>query len=91
MTADIDGLLRKRAAQIDPDLLGNSDARLMTTAADELARLRRERDELRKALNDITWLRPVGPTRNNLVERMERIAINALEGYALTERKKGDG
>jgi hypothetical protein len=35
--------------------------------------------ELRAALTEIAYLRPFGPTRNKLVERMERIAVNALD------------
>lgn len=35
--------------------------------------------ELEKALKDIAFLRPPGPTRSKLIEQMERIALNAME------------
>lgn len=35
-----------------------------------------------KALREIAFMRPLGPCRSKLVERMERVAINALDAYA---------
>jgi hypothetical protein len=62
-----------------------SDAELVEIAAGApratslASRLATELLELRAALREIAFLRPLGPTRNKLVEQMERIAINALD------------
>lgn len=38
----------------------------------------RQRDELREALQQIAWLRPLGDTKNHLLIKMEKIALAAL-------------
>ncbi len=68
--------LRKRAAQIDPDLLGNSDARLMTTAADELARLR-------AALTDATAVSVPGKAEGYVLVLKEPTEAMLIAGCAI--------
>ncbi len=58
----------------------------LAKAESDLSAAREEIAALRKALDQIAHLRPAGPTKNKLVEQMERIALEALR----SSRTKGD-
>lgn len=69
-------LVTKRIAELEAerdDLLDKLDARIsMHHDIEEVL------DDTLAALREIAWSRPLGPTRSKAIERLERIAIDAL-------------
>ena len=46
-------------------------------------------DGLVAALKEIKFMRPLGPTKNKMIEAMERISCDALARHDFSSRKQG--